>query len=123
MAYQTPNQLDNALAIADLADFGSLLEPTQDRLLREAYRTVADLAPADTEPRSITYMEVARDAEVAVIAFLITTEGGVLKSSSLSGVASESYAGMDAIQGIVGRVMGSYYKKGSAVGVVGPAPW
>lgn len=113
--YQTPNGLNNALAIADLDAFGDLAEPTQDRLLRQAYRTVAGLAPADTEPRSITYMEIARDAEIAVIQFLITTEGGVLKSSALSGVASESYASIDAVKDIVAGVMGGYYASTSKV--------
>lgn len=100
--------------------------------IEEAYHEaaadiVAELAPApDPLPVPDTYSPRAARAELMVFGWLKTTEGGGLTASSLSGVASESYAGMDVIQGIVARTMGSYYKSessGSAVGVVGPAPW
>ncbi|QIN79601.1 hypothetical protein GBA65_14930 [Rubrobacter marinus] len=105
---ENPSGLDNGLVENDLEDFADLPEPTQDRLLRYAHRTVRRLAPppdlADDE-----YPEAARDAEVAVIQFMIATEGGVLKSSGLSGVSTDSYAGLDAIQRMVASAMGSYY--------------
>ena len=108
MAYTSPNGLDNDLVVDDLEDFADLPEPTQDRLLRSAHRTVKGLTrPPD--PVDDDYREAARDAEVAVIQFLIATEGGTLKSSGLQGVGNDSYVGLDAVQRMVANAMGGYY--------------
>lgn len=110
MAVVTANGLDADLVLEDLEDFGDLPEATQDRLLRTAYRAVRRLAPPP-DPRATTedYRETARDAEVSVIQFLLATEGGILKSSALSGVSTDSYVGLDAIQRMVANAMGGYY--------------
>lgn len=108
MAYVTPNGLDNDLVFEDLGDFGDLPDATQDRLLRSAHRTVTRLAPPPA-PLDEGYREAARDAEVSVIKFLLATDEGVLKSSALSGVSTESYVGLDAIQRMVANAMGGYY--------------
>ncbi len=110
MAYVSPNGTSNLLASKDLEDFAGLSEFTQDRLLRTAYRTVKKLAPPpDPETPTQDYQEAARDAEVAVLGFLVATDGGIVKSSALSGVDNTSYVGLDAVQRIVGHAMGGYY--------------
>ena len=108
MPYASPNGTDNALASKDIEDFSDIPEAKQDRYLRQAYRTVRDLAPSP-DPSNGEYREAARDAELAVVEFALTTQGGILKSSALSGVSTESYAGLDAVQRMVANAMGSYY--------------
>ena len=112
--HETANGTTNATVMGDLEDFADLAEPTQDRLLRSAERTVAEVAPPPAAPVPELYRAAARDAEVAVVDFFITTQGGILKSSSLSGVSGESYAGQEALRGIVAGVMGSYALGSSA---------
>lgn len=108
MAYASPNGTNNALASKDIEDFPDIPEAKQDRYLRQAYRTVRDLAP---HPDLVNedYREAARDAELAVVEYMLTTQGGVLKSSALSGVGNDSYAGLDAVQRMVANAMGGYY--------------
>ena len=110
--YESPSGTSNTLVAADLKDFADLAEPTQDRLIRSAYRTVADIAPPPTSGQDPAFMEgyrlAAQDAEVAVIDFLITTQGGVLKSSTISQAISETYSGIDAIETIVRGAMRGY---------------
>ena len=108
MSYTSPNGTDNALASRDIEDFSDIPEAKQDRYLRQAYRTVARLAPP-LSPGDEAYREAARDAELAVVEYLLTTGGGTLKSSALSGVSTESYAGLDAVQRMVANAMGGYY--------------
>ena len=117
MAYVSPNGTDNDLAIEDIEGFAELAEPRQDRYLRSAYRTVRDLAPPPGEPATEEYKEAARDAELAVVEFEMTTQGGTIKSDSLSGVSSTSFAGSEAVREIVKRAMGRYF--GRVTGAIG----
>ena len=116
MPYASPNGTDNALASKDIEDFSDIPEAKQDRYLRQAYRTVRDLAPS-LGPSNEEYREAARDAELAVVEYLLTTQGGIVKSSALSGVGNDSYAGLDAVQRMVANAMGGYY-----VGEVAESP-
>ena len=108
MAYESPNGTTNALAASDLDGFADLSAPAQDRLLRTAHRTVKRLAPGPVPPTE-DYREAARDGEMAVLAFLVATDGGTLKSSALSGVSTDSYVGLDAVQRMVANAMGNHY--------------
>ena len=105
--HTTANGLDNDTAIEDLGgDFGAEPEERQDRLLRSAERTVADLAPPHEAPPGEAYRQAARDAELAVLEYLLTTQGGILKSQALAGVDSQTFAGEGALQNIVRAAMG-----------------
>lgn len=106
--YTTVNGLTNEAAAEDIGGFADLSETRQDRFLRSANRTVTELAPPP-DPRTEEYQEVARDAELSVIEFLLTTEGGVLKSSSLSDAGADTYVGFDAVREMVRVAMGGYY--------------
>jgi hypothetical protein len=121
VAQTNPSGLDNTRASADLEAFADLSEPMQDRLLRTAHRTVKKLAPGPV-PVDEDYRETARDGETAVLDFMLTTQGGILKSSALSGVSTDSYAGLDAVQRIVGHTMGGYYVGEGAAPSNGGAP-
>lgn len=94
-----------------------------------AVDVVAELAPAPIPlPVPDTYSPRAARAERTVAGYILATDSGAVKSSSLSGVASETYAGFEAVQGIVARIMGSYYKEAvsaesSNTAFVGYTPW
>lgn len=111
--YTSPNGLTNALAILDVAEYAAEPEPRQDRLLRSAHRTVDDVAPpAPPDGRTEAYKEAARDAEIAVLEYLLTTQGGILKSAALSGVDSQTFASFDVVARLVRGAMGSYAAPG-----------
>ena len=122
MAYESPNGNTNELVGRDVEDLLTLPGPRQDRVLRTAYRTVSDLAPpVPTED----YRQAARDAEVAVVEYVLATQGGIVKSKSLSGVASKSFAGNEAVVSLVRNAMGGYFGSSSVSGaaLLGEVPW
>lgn len=115
MAYVSPNGTTTQSVALDVSGFADLPETRKDRLLRQAHRAVLDLAPPPAVPAPEHYRETARDAEVALVEYAVETQGGIVKSESLSGVASTSYdTGSETVQSIVRNAMGRYFEQPQA---------
>jgi len=121
--YTTANLTTTVSAVEQAESATGFPVSRQDRLLRTAERIVASLAPPPEE-ESVEYRTAASDAEIAVFAYMATTDENTTASKSLSGLGSKSYRSyQEAVRPIVRDAMGPYYGAGSNVAYISAFPY
>lgn len=114
--YITANSTATVDAVAD-AGGSQLPASKQDRLLRTAERMVRFLAPPPTTS-DLAYTQAASDTEVAVFAYLVTTDEGKTSSEGVAGISTSFRSYVEFVRPIVEDGMADWYaspkKSGSA---------
>lgn len=120
--YTTANLTTTVSAVEQAESATGFPESRRDRLLRTAERIVAGLAPPPEE-ESAEYWQAASDAEIAVFAYMATTDENIISSESLSGISTSYRSYQEAVRPIVSDAMGRYYGAGSNKAYISAFPY